>query len=655
MMFSANQDFLSNDELRERLYKRFKDKVVQEMLKSQLRTKPQAFTGKPAPRSAPVKTDANILSVCNFIVADYLHRSGYEYTISVFRPESYLDTEKTFKKEALIQFLELSPQSSLYTALLMNEEQKDQGFLINLLTQVTQCHTPHLHYDAATQTTTASGAGSQVVKMKMTEREFDVSREGDQFLFQTKLDAYKRETETPVQMDVYGKMQYFIDLEIDKMRMEVKVQFQKEFDTLRQELEKTYEIEANELSAKENDMKDRLRKQEQQERQTLLKEMEAMQHQVNELRRNIEAFTNNCKIHDKNVLISKELLKSRELLTKAKKDTHDHKLQNELSKYEFQLRENYIRREKITESEHGTVLEILHFSKELTSINARAEEHSTIFSEVRQLQDKLVTAQQKTSWLNQQNAQLREKIESMSDYLRLKNEKAQLEDRERLLTTQLEDIRRENQHLSADLEKPSKEHRALQMELQKLQSEHRLEKEVFYNQKQFLQAQLGLEVERCGQLKVQLTECEDNLQWLTDHVENLQKRLNQNQEFKTCPQAVIKSSCSRLDLNANKQACSKTHKDGTMQRSPTSVPKQRDSCGINSINMVLGAEPSAWILQVQKEADAFQEAYRKLLVGCPSRHHDSAVETHIFNPPHPYLISQSKICRDTTRDTNKIL
>ncbi|XP_054613743.1 centriole and centriolar satellite protein ofd1-like [Dunckerocampus dactyliophorus] len=616
-MFSANADALSSSELRERLHKRFKDKGVQETLKTQLRTelirelKPPAFTGDPSSRPAPVKADSHLLSVCNCIVADYLHSSGYKYTFSVFRPESNLDTGKIFRKEDLLQVLEMSPQSSLYKSLLMNEK-NDQGVLINLLTHATRCHTPHLYRNAATQTTGASGDRSLIERMETIERECADSREDDQVLLHSKLDAYKRQTEMQMQMQVDVKMQYFKDIELAKMRMEVQVTFQKEFDRLRQELEMTYETKVKKLNAKENNMMNRFKKQQQIEendvfikRQTLLKEREAVQRRGNELRRQMEALEGTCKIHDEKVKTTEELLRRRELLTKIIEDTHNHRLQNELFKYELEFREEYIQRsEKLTESEQRNVLETVDFQKELAAINAKVEEHSTILSEVRRLQDELNAAQQKTSVLNQQKEQLKEKLGSMSDYPRLKSEKAQLEEREQLLATQLEDLRQENQQLCADLEKPSKEHLALQMELQRLQSERRAEKETFNNERQFLQSQIWLEVKRCGQVKVQLTECEENLQWLTGHVENLKKRLDQNQEFKRRLQAIFKSSCLGSNLNDNQ----------TLPRSTTCDAVQRDSCGSNTPNMALGTEPSAWIVQLQEEAEAFQDAYRKILV-----------------------------------------
>ncbi|XP_061555256.1 centriole and centriolar satellite protein ofd1-like [Phycodurus eques] len=621
-MFSTREDALSSNELRDRLFKRFKEKRVQGMLQAQLRTqlirelKPLPFTSEPAPRPVPVKSRSVLVPACNIIVANHLHCLGYDYTFSVFCPESNLCTGKIFGKEDILQLLEISPYSPLSRSLLFDEESNHQGFLIKLLTYVTRSHAPHLYHDASTQTASiVNGGESLAQKIKMMEKEYNDCSEDEKVLSESKLETYRRDIETQAQMDVNVKMQFFEDVEIAKPRMEIKVQFQKEFDKVRQELEMTSGIKAKALNAKENNMIDRLKKEQETkennvlvQRQELLTEMETLLQQENELRKQMEAFKEICKIHDEKVNTIKELLRRRALVIKTTEDTYDHRVQKELSKYELEVKDEYFKRtDELTDSKQRMELETISVHNELAEISVKAEDHSKIGSEVKQLQDELKAAQQTTSVLNQQKELLRDKLESMSDYPRLKSEKATLEERVHLLETQLESLKR----MCADLEKPSQEQQALQSELRRLQTEQKLEKEAFNNQKQVLQTQLWIKVEQCGQLKIQLTECEEKLQWFTGHVEDLQKRLHQNQEFKRCLQAISKS---------DKQVCSRKHVNQTMPIGTTGCIMQRhESCG--NPNMELGIEPRAWILQLQKEAEAFQEAYRKCLAhqGCKEK------------------------------------
>lgn len=70
---------------------------VQAQLRNQLiqELKHPPLTGQePVPRLVPLKTDTLLASACNSIVADHLQASGYEYTLSVFCPESGLNKDK---------------------------------------------------------------------------------------------------------------------------------------------------------------------------------------------------------------------------------------------------------------------------------------------------------------------------------------------------------------------------------------------------------------------------------------------------------------------------------------------------------------------------------------------------------------------------------
>lgn len=72
--------------------------MIQTQLRNQLihELKPQSLSGAdPAPRAVPViKPEPLLLSACNSMVADHLRVSGYEYSLSVFCPESGLCKDK---------------------------------------------------------------------------------------------------------------------------------------------------------------------------------------------------------------------------------------------------------------------------------------------------------------------------------------------------------------------------------------------------------------------------------------------------------------------------------------------------------------------------------------------------------------------------------
>ncbi|KAI3356275.1 hypothetical protein L3Q82_017524, partial [Scortum barcoo] len=620
-MSSVKEDALSPDELRKRLYQTFKSKGVLDTLKTQLRNQliqelkhPPLTGGQPVPRQVPVKSEPRLVSACNSIVADHLLSSGYEYTLSVFYPESGLCKDKVSTKEDLLQLLNISPESALYRSLVIN--------VINSANK---------------------GNNDKVEKMKMIDKEYEgFSYSGDRyFSFQSKLAAYRKEIEAQMQADMKTKMEHFKDVEMAKVRMEEQAKFHKEFDKLKQELERTYEMKARALMDREKNAIDRLQKQQEIEernvymqRQSVLKEIETQRSRENELRMRMEAFEKTCQIHEQKVKTTEELLRRRELAVKSLEDTYDQRLQNELSRYQLELKDEFIKRtEKLTENESRNKLETARIQKESAVIDAKLEEHSRACSELRRLQVELDTAQQQISLLTQQNELLRERLETMSDYPSLKREKAELQGQLRLLKKQLEEAQEENRLLHADLGKPSKEQLAVQMELRRLQNARRLDEEEFDNQKQVLQAQLQSEVERCAQLKAQLIEYEEKSQWMTTHIDDIKMQLRQTQQ-------VLELGADKLvppDIYVDRALLRARggHDDDVCQAGgPLRGHKSRWSDSPDS-DLELVAEAKVRIEELQREAETLEEAYRN--------YQQRAVRTTVSHmlPPRPLSPQQA--------------
>uniref|UniRef100_A0A3B3Z491 Uncharacterized protein n=1 Tax=Poecilia mexicana TaxID=48701 RepID=A0A3B3Z491_9TELE len=546
-MSSSKEDALSPEELRKRLYQTFKKNGVLDTLKVQLRNQliqelksPHSKGQNPALRPPHGTSDTLLLSACNTIVADHLRTLGYEYTLSVFCPESGVCKDKILKKEDLLQILKFTPSSASFTSML-NKEDGDKGLLFSLLTNLTHHSTHNLRNDVDTQTTNFSSYGESLVdKMKMIDRQYENSSLGEDKMFplQSKLAAYKKEIEAQKEAEMNTKLKHFKDVEIAKVRMDEKAKFNQELEKLKQELERTYEMRAKALMDREKNAIERLQKQQEIEeknvymqRQSLLKEIETLRSRENELRMRMEAFEKSCEIYAEKMRATEELLRRRELGVRTMEDTYDQKLKNELSSYQLELKEEFLRRtEKLTESENRNKVETARIQKESDLIDARLEEHNRACTELKRLQVELETAQQQISLLTQQKELLKERLESTSDYSRLKLEKTELLGQLQLLKKQLEEAQGENQRLRAEMIKPSKEELALQTELHRLQNARTLDEAEFENQKQVLQTQLQSEVERCAQLKAQLTECEERAEWMTKHVEEIKTQLRQTQQ-----------------------------------------------------------------------------------------------------------------------------
>ncbi|XP_056145829.1 centriole and centriolar satellite protein ofd1 [Lampris incognitus] len=661
-MSAAKEEALSPDELRKKLYQTFKSRGVLNTLKTQLRNQliqelkhPVLHGGDAVPRPVAVKPDSLVVSASNSIVADYLQSSGYEYTLSVFYPESGQSKDKIFTTEDVLQLLKISPESALYRSVVMHMLSHQPGFLISLLTQLADHHTQSLRCDADTQTTTISSFRESLVdKMKMIDQEYEsLHYRGDKWVsYESKLAACRREIEAQAQAEMNTKMQHFKDVEIAKVKMEEKAKFHKEFEKLRQDMERTYELKTKELINREKNAIDRLQKQQEIEeknvymqRQAVLKEIEAVRNRENELKLRMEAFERTCEIHEKKVKSIEELLRRRELAVKTIEDTYDQKLKNELSRYELELKEEFIKRtEKLTENETRNKVESARIQKEMAVIDAKTEAHNKVCAELRRLQTELDTSQQQVSLLNQQKELLRERLETMSDYSTLKRDKVELQGQLRLLKKQLEEAQEENGLLRADSGKPSKEQLVLQMELRRLQSARRLDEEEFDNQKQVLQAQLQSEVEHCAQLRAQLTECEEKVRWMTAHAEEIKMQLRQTQQ--ALENEVLRNpkpslvDRSVLELTIDKMVPPDIYVDRALIRGRMGYDDVgeaggplrghrsqlvRSSSPDSETELVAGAK--ARIRELEKEAEALEEAYRN--------YQQRAVHTaisHVFTP-----------------------
>ncbi|XP_038149327.1 oral-facial-digital syndrome 1 protein homolog isoform X1 [Cyprinodon tularosa] len=642
-MSSSKEDSLSPEELRKRLYRTFKNNGVLDRLKVQLRNQliqelnhPLSRGQNPGPVPLNGTSETLLLSACNSMVADHLRTLGYEYTLSVFCPESGLSNDKILKKEDLLRILNLSPSSAIFTSML-NKENSDKGFLFSLLAGLAHHSTHSLRHDVDTQTTSLASYGESLVdKMKMIDKRYESLALGEDKIFplQSKLSAYKKEIEAQKEAEMKAKLKHFKDVEIAKVRMEEKSKFNEEFEKLKQELERTYEMKAMALMEREKNAIERLQKQQEIEekniymhRQSLLKEIETQRSRDNELRMRMEAFENSCQIHAEKVKVSEELLRRRELAVRTMEDTYDQKLKNELSRYQLELKEEFLKRtEKLTESENRNKVETARIQKESEMIDARLEEHQRACAELKRLQVELETAQQQISLLTQQKELLKERLESTSDYSSLKMEKAELLGQQQLLQKQLEEAQEENKRLHAEMMKPSKEELALHAELSRLKNTRTLDEVEFENQKQVLQAQLQREMEQCVYLKAQLTECEKRSEWMAKHVEEIKTQLRhtqqalENEVLRNPKPSLVDRSV--LELGADKLVPPDIYMDGSVLRPRASYHDICEAGGPSrghrspwndspDSDFELVAEAKARVLELQKEAESLEEAYRK--------------------------------------------
>uniref|UniRef100_A0A671T3B8 Uncharacterized protein n=1 Tax=Sinocyclocheilus anshuiensis TaxID=1608454 RepID=A0A671T3B8_9TELE len=532
-MSGSEEQSLSPDEMRQKLYQTFRSRGLLDALKTQLRNQLIQELHPAAVR----RGDAHsvLVTACNSVVVHHLRSVGCDYTLSVFLPECGMSKDQVLSARELLQLTKISPHTPLYKSLVIKLT------FLHLFTELTEHHVYRDCCDASTQSTSISAHRESLVeKLQLIDEEYEVLRHrGDRWAsVEAKLAEYRKEIQEQAQVELKAKLQHFMEVEIAKVKRDEKEASRREILELRRDMERTFELKSEALMSREKNAIERLQKSQEIEekeiyaqRQALLKEIESVRSREIELKQRMEAFDKTCKLHEEKVKTMDDLLRRRELSVKTMEDTFDQKLKSELAKYQLELKEDYAKRtEKLTENENRIKEETVRLQKESAVIDAKAEEHERSLSEVKRLLMELESSRSQASLLAQQNELLRERLENMSDYPALKRDTQELQTHIRLLKQQLEEKRQEKQRLRQELSAPSKEQLALQAELRRLETEHKLDEDDFETQKNVLHTQLQHEVQQCALLKAQLMECEEQVKWMNTHAEELKLQLQQTQQ-----------------------------------------------------------------------------------------------------------------------------
>ncbi|XP_034612669.1 oral-facial-digital syndrome 1 protein isoform X4 [Trachemys scripta elegans] len=611
-MASSEFQALSQDELRKRLYQTFKNRGVLDTLKTQLRNQlihelmHPILSGELQPQPVSSEGSSLLIGASNSLVADHLRSCGYEYSLSVFYPESGLEKEKVFTMQDLLQLIRIHPKSSLYKSLTSGAQKENKkGFLIQMLMELTEHHLCKESRNTETQTISIPPYRESLVeKLQLIDEQFaDIYPQHQKFeSLEVKLIEYRKEIEDQLQAEMSEKLQHFKEVEIAKIRIEEKAQCQKEVSDLRREFERTNQAKSEALIAREKNAIERLQKQQEIEakevytqRQSLLKDIEMIRTREAELKQRIEGFELAQKLQEEKNKAVDDALRRREIAVKNIEETYDQKLKNELLKYQLELKEEYIARTtRVTEDEKKNKEKSILLREETIAVNSKKEELKQVVSHAKELELELDSVKAQVLLVNKQNQLLTEKLKEIADYPLLKEEKLELQVQNKLLRQQLEETRNENLHFRDKLTQPSAEHVACQAELRRVEHAKKLEQDEFETHKQLLEKQLQSEVERCAQLKIQLLDYETTIRKLNVQVEDLKLQLKQTQtdgaflKNRAVTDIVVADDVPNVGYRQHSRTCNS---------SPDS-------------DLEFVAKTKARIKELEKEAEYLEEAYR---------------------------------------------
>ncbi|XP_027691136.1 oral-facial-digital syndrome 1 protein isoform X2 [Vombatus ursinus] len=598
---------LSQDELRKRLYQTFKNRGILDTLKTQLRNQlihelmHPVLSGEVQPQSIPVEGSSLLVGASNSLVADHLRRCGYEYSLSVFFPESGLEKEKVFTMQDLLQLIKINPKSSFYKSLTSKIQKENQkGFLMQILMELTEYHLSRESCNMETQTSSALLPTSESLaeKLQLIDEQFaDIYPQRLKLeSLETKLNEYKKEIEQQLQSEMSQKLKYFKDIEIERMRMEEKRRLQKEMTELRQEFEKTHQAKSEALISREKNAIERLQKHQEIEakeiyvqRQGLLKDIEMVRSREAELKQRIETF---------------EL-------------------------YQLELKEEYITRSnKVIEDEQKNKEKAMHLQEEANALNSRREELREAINRAKDLELELDSLKGQILLVTKQNQLLTEKLKDTTDYLLLKEERLELQAQNKLLKQQMEEIRNENMQLQRQSTQPSAELLALQKESKKAENTRKLEQKEFEAEKQALEKRLQNEVEHCSLLKNQILDYEASTRRLNMQIGDLKLQLRQtqtaleNEVYRNPKPSLVDRSV--IDFTSDKIVPHDIYMDHFLKNQLFSdvvahsedIPRSR-YCQHTRIenastdaDLEFVATTKARVKELEKEAEYLEEAYR---------------------------------------------
>ncbi|KAL4697867.1 hypothetical protein H8957_001193 [Semnopithecus entellus] len=499
-------DVLSQDELRKKLYQTFKDRGILDTLKIQLRNQlihelmQPVLSGELQTRSISVQGSSLLIGASNSLVADHLQRCGYEYSLSVFFPESGLAKEKVFTMQDLLQLIKINPTSSLYKSLVSGSDKENQkGFLMYFLKELAEYHQAKESCNKETQTSSTFSRDSLAEKLQLIDDQFaDAYPQRVKFeSLEIKLNEYKREIEEQLRAEICQKLKFFKDTEIAKIKMEAKKKYEKELAVFQNDFDKACQAKSEALVIQEKSTLERIQKHQEIEtkeiyaqRQLLLKDMDLLRGREAELKQRVEAFELNQKLQE-----------------------HDY----------------IIRTNRLTEDERKNKEKAVHLQEKLIAFNSKKEELNQSVNRIKELGLELESVKAQSLAITKQNHMLNEKVKVMSDYSLLKEERLELLAQNKLLKQQLEESRNENLRLLNRLAQPAPELVVFQKELRRAEKAIVVEHEEFESRRQALHKQLQDEIEHTAQLKAQILGYKASIKRLTIQVADLKLQLKQTQ------------------------------------------------------------------------------------------------------------------------------
>ncbi|XP_067040816.1 centriole and centriolar satellite protein OFD1-like isoform X3 [Acropora muricata] len=371
---------LSSEEFRRNLFQTFRSRGVLGALKTQLRNRliaelqeTEGQSGFEQQNHSSAVTDNLCELVANSLVADHLKRSKYEYSLSVFLPESGLHERKLLSVKDVLLILKITTDSQLHKHLeiLIGKERSSKGFLTELLTQLVSLHN-HEKSSKAVQTFLPGGQSSLEDKLESVENQYtrNLQNENKKWSVQmeNRLFELNRQWEQKKKKILDEELEYVKATEIAQVKLEEEEKYHKEIQKIRHQFEKEFAAKSEKLRAGEKEKFQFLGHQKQiqdeeafSQRQKLLEGMLALKERESEFDLNQQMRLKSLQLEEERIKVLSEECKHKKGLLEQAETNYHNRLQEEVKRYKreceeemFERRQNLERKENQIQRDRDT-------------------------------------------------------------------------------------------------------------------------------------------------------------------------------------------------------------------------------------------------------------------------------------------------------------
>ncbi|CAF0846549.1 unnamed protein product [Brachionus calyciflorus] len=430
-----HKDGLTSEELKNKLLQVVKNKGIFDSMKSQLRNKLvlelnpniDQIRTKAAEHSAIHKSRSNLaLSTINCLLINHLKSHEYDYTLSVFMPECGINLNDVYSLNDILHILKISEKSKLYSGLINNNVIKSKGllwYLVNYFCShyVTNEVSTQTDYDGVHNI--ASNLG---LKLKNVDQFYSEKSEvfGNKLSFEDKIVNYQKKLEEKAKVEFNQKMSEFKEIELARMRVEVREKMRQEITAYRHDLESSYRQRNEMLNQREQSLEELFKQKKELEereiflqRQKLLDEIKNLRDQEAQFKKSFEAQGKLLQIDaNKYEKLDEDLKRREERLRLSEKDL-DMKLRDEKEKIKLDIERSYAQREFILQSiEAKNKQDATQNEIEKSHLDRIRHEYQLQQIKINEMDLELQKVSGEAVCLKQENELLKEKLSHCMDY-----------------------------------------------------------------------------------------------------------------------------------------------------------------------------------------------------------------------------------------------